>query len=71
MELGSSKEQSVRIDWIQVAPDRVQWWVHPPSGFINDGEFLDQLSDYQLLKKDTVPWNSFPDNFECLFTFFT
>jgi len=23
---------------------------------INDGEFLDQLSDYKFLKKDTTPW---------------
>jgi hypothetical protein len=30
---------------------------YEPSGFINGGEFLDQLSDYQLLK-DYSPWQS-------------
>jgi hypothetical protein len=28
-----------------------------PSGYINDREFLDQLTDYQLLKKDSAPYN--------------
>jgi hypothetical protein len=28
-----------------------------PSGSIKGGEFLDWLSDSQLLKKDTAPWN--------------
>jgi hypothetical protein len=28
-----------------------------PSGSIKGGEFLDQLSDCQLLKKDSAPWN--------------
>jgi hypothetical protein len=28
-----------------------------PLGSIKDGEFLGQLSDYQLLKKDSVPWS--------------
>jgi hypothetical protein len=27
------------------------------SGSINDREFLNQLSDYQLLKKDSASWN--------------
>jgi hypothetical protein len=27
------------------------------SGSVNGGEFLDQLSDCQLLKKDSAPWN--------------
>jgi hypothetical protein len=27
-----------------------------PSGYINDREFLNQLSDYQLLKKDSSSW---------------
>jgi hypothetical protein len=26
-----------------------------PSGFIKGGEVIDQLTDYQLLKKDSVP----------------
>jgi hypothetical protein len=29
---------------------------HEPSGFIKSGEFLDQLSNYQLIKKDYAPW---------------
>jgi hypothetical protein len=28
-----------------------------PSGSIKGGEFLDKLSDCQLLKKDSDPWN--------------
>jgi len=27
------------------------------SGSIKEGDFLDQLSDYQLLKKEFVPWS--------------
>jgi hypothetical protein len=27
-----------------------------PSGFINDGEFLRQLNEYQFLK-DSAPWS--------------
>jgi hypothetical protein len=30
---------------------------HESSGSIKGGEFLDQLSDYQLFKKDSVPWS--------------
>jgi hypothetical protein len=26
------------------------------SGFIKDEEFLDKLSDYQFLNKDSSPW---------------
>jgi hypothetical protein len=29
-----------------------------PSGSIKDGEFLDYLSNYNLLKKDSAPWSS-------------
>jgi len=40
--------------------DRDQWWavvntVNEPSGSIKGEEFLDWLSDCQLLKKDFVP----------------
>jgi len=28
-----------------------------PSGCIKCGEFLEVLSDYYLLKKDSSPWN--------------
>jgi hypothetical protein len=28
-----------------------------PSGSIKGGEFLDLLSDYYLLKKDSAPWS--------------
>jgi hypothetical protein len=27
--------------------------------YIKGGEFLDYLSDYELLSKDSAPWNSF------------
>jgi hypothetical protein len=29
-----------------------------PLASIKDGECIDKLSDYQLLKKDSVPWSS-------------
>jgi hypothetical protein len=32
------------------------------SGFIKGREFLDQLSGYWLLKKDSVPWISYTKN---------
>jgi hypothetical protein len=28
-----------------------------PSGSIKDGQFLDRLSDYHLIKKDSCPWD--------------
>jgi hypothetical protein len=46
------------VEWIQLAQDRIQWWalvnVHAMP-FIKDEEFPEQLSDYQLLKMDSVP----------------
>jgi hypothetical protein len=30
-----------------------------PSGSTKDGGFLAQLSDYQLLKKDSAPWSHY------------
>jgi hypothetical protein len=29
-----------------------------PLRIIKDGQFLDQLSEYQLLKKENIPWGS-------------
>jgi hypothetical protein len=28
-----------------------------PSGSVKGDEFLDQMNDYQLLKKDSAPWS--------------
>jgi len=28
-----------------------------PSGFIKGEEFLNELNDYQHLKKDSIPWS--------------
>jgi hypothetical protein len=28
-----------------------------PSASIKDGEFIDYLSEYQLLKKESAPWS--------------
>jgi hypothetical protein len=28
-----------------------------PSGSTKDEEFIDQISEYQLLKKDSIPWS--------------
>jgi hypothetical protein len=41
------------VDWIRLSQDRDQWRA-PTFGSIKDGEFLDELSDCQLLKK--VQW---------------
>jgi len=32
-------------------------WHDEPSGSIKGGEFLNDLSDYWLLKKDSAPWS--------------
>jgi hypothetical protein len=50
------------VDWMNVVQDRDHWRVlindgNEPSGSIKDGEFHDKPSDYQLLKKDCVPWS--------------
>jgi hypothetical protein len=29
-----------------------------PAGSIKGGEFLDHMSDYQILKKDSAPWKN-------------
>jgi len=49
------------VDWIQVSLDRVQWralvnTVANPR-FHKRREFLDQLSDFQFLKKDPAPYS--------------
>jgi hypothetical protein len=32
-----------------------------PSDFIKYGFYLEQLSDYHLLKKDSAPWSQFSE----------
>jgi hypothetical protein len=34
-----------------------------PSGFVKGRKFLDQFSDYQLLKKDSTSWSYFKQIF--------
>jgi hypothetical protein len=48
------------VDWIHLAQNKTQICCehgYEPSGFIKGGEILKQFSDYQLLKKDSVPWS--------------
>jgi hypothetical protein len=50
------------VDWIHVAQVRNQWQGSCEHGnelsdSIKGRELLDQLSDCQLLKKDSAPWN--------------
>jgi hypothetical protein len=50
-------------DWIQQAQDRVQWqdfanMVMDLQGSIKGREFLDQLREHKLLKKDSAPWSN-------------
>jgi hypothetical protein len=42
------------VDWMHLAQDSDQWRAVVNMCPIKGGEFLDQLSDYQLLKKDSA-----------------
>jgi len=51
---GSLKEVvhvRTRLIWLRIGSS------NEPSGSIKVGKFLDHLSDYQLLKKDSGPWS--------------
>jgi hypothetical protein len=48
------------VVWIYCAQDRLEWGA---SICIQDGEFVDQPSDYQLIKKNSVSWIYFLNNF--------
>jgi hypothetical protein len=43
------------VDWIQLPQDRVQWLALVNT--VKGVAFIDQLSDYQLLKKGSAPRN--------------
>jgi hypothetical protein len=48
------------VDWIHLAQDKDQWRCLNEHGnkrldSIKGGEFIDWLSDYQLLKEDSTP----------------
>jgi hypothetical protein len=47
------------VNWIYLAQERDRWLecCNKPFGSIKDGECSDKLSDYQLLKEDSDPWN--------------
>jgi hypothetical protein len=50
------------VDWMHLANDKDQWralvnTVMNFSGYIKCSKFLDYLTDYQLLKKDSASWN--------------
>ena len=50
------------MDWIELAQDRGKETGacecgNEPTGSIKCGEFLDQLRNGQLLKKDFAPWS--------------
>jgi hypothetical protein len=50
------------VDWINLVQGRDRWQavvntVIEPLDSTKCGEFLDLLSDYQLLKKDSNPWS--------------
>jgi hypothetical protein len=47
------------VDWIHLAQDRIQWWALVKAVMNNLGstkgrEFLDQLNEFQLIKKDLL-----------------
>jgi hypothetical protein len=44
------------MDWIELAKDMVQWRTSMNVNNIKGGDFLDQLTDYQLFKNDSVSW---------------
>jgi hypothetical protein len=43
------------VDLIHLAQDRDQWRTIVNRGSIKGAEFLGQMSDYKILKKDSVP----------------
>jgi hypothetical protein len=49
------------VDWIRFVQDWVQYRsfvnCNDFSRYVNDGEFPDQLSGYQLLRKDSALWS--------------
>jgi len=44
-------------DWSHMARDRGRWCINgnKRSGYTKGGEILNQLSDFQLVKSDSVP----------------
>jgi hypothetical protein len=47
------------MEWIQMAQDMVQWLavvntLIEATGFIQSGKYLEQMSDYQIIKDDSV-----------------
>jgi hypothetical protein len=52
------------MEWIQLAQDMVQWqalvnMVTKLQVPLNPNKFLDQLNNYLLLRKVSVPWRYF------------
>jgi hypothetical protein len=52
------------VDWINLAEDRDEWQPfceqgNDPLDSIKCLEFIDQLSNCYLLRKDSLPWNQF------------
>jgi hypothetical protein len=49
------------VDWIHLEKDKVQWWVLLNTTLNNQIPLTGRefLSHYQLLKKDSAPWNQF------------
>jgi hypothetical protein len=43
------------VDWIQLAHDKVQWRAIENTDEAVGEELIDQLNDYELLKKDHAP----------------
>jgi hypothetical protein len=48
------------VDWFQVAQGMVQWWLLVNTvmniRFHKSGEFLGEMNNCRLLKKDFAPW---------------
>jgi hypothetical protein len=53
------KRGSEDVDGIHLTHDRVQWQalVNMVMGSMEGEKSFDQLSDYQFLRKDSVPWS--------------
>jgi hypothetical protein len=57
---GSYKILYEGVEWIYLAQNRDQGSCehgNEPQGPIKDVEFLDLVSDYQLLREDSAPWS--------------
>lgn len=67
--MGGQYLQQIRVAWVHEAQDRRVSCEYGKESevSIKCGEFLEQMSNNQLLKKDFAPWNLFNILCTCIF----